>query len=127
MRGHSSLSLPIALAAGVLICADLARAEQLCGHSFEFLRGLYEEIRASKGGSELHIDRPDVHMIVAEDAIWAFAQNAHPASPAVLCRSLARITGSNEPEIQYRCEGERAGETFATKFSSNDWRATPKK
>jgi hypothetical protein len=123
MRFRSSTSLPFALAIGILIPASLAKADQLCGHSFESIQELYAEIHDAKGGRvyRVYIERTDVHIIVAEDAIWAFTQDSHPASPAAFCRSLFQVTPSGGPEIQYRCGGGKAAcEAFVAKFS-NDW------
>jgi hypothetical protein len=125
MHFRSLTSLSFALATGILISASLAKADQLCGHSFESLRELYAEIHDAKGGSihRVYIDRADVHIVVAEDAMWVFTQDSHPASPAALCLSLVQATPSGAPEIQYRCGGGKpACEAFVAKFSSDDWR-----
>jgi hypothetical protein len=110
--------LRLALTAGALLFADLARAGQLCGRSFDSLprleTDLRVDIRATKRGA-MYLEFI-THSVIDDEGktLWVFAKESHPAFPAALCRQGI--------ESQSRCEGTKvACDAFVAKFSTNDW------
>jgi hypothetical protein len=112
----------LALAAAALLFARGAKADPLCGHSFESLPQLYVSIRDAKSGSWFFAERVDGYVVATGDALWVFARDFLPEFPAALCRRWITTGNQTRTEVEYRCEGAKAAcDTFVARFSSNDW------
>ncbi|MGA8819684.1 MAG: hypothetical protein WB624_20540 [Xanthobacteraceae bacterium] len=104
---------------------NVARADQLCGHSFNSIAQLYADIR--KGG-RIFYDFKTHFVIEDAQATWVFLKDSQPASPAALCRRTISVNGHFDTKIETRCNGEKSAcDAFVAKYSGNDWRDAPQK
>jgi hypothetical protein len=99
------MKLWIVLLLGAASFVNAAKADQLCGRSFDSLPQLDSDLQA-KG--YLTIKYPHYIAIMEGETIWFFADETRPASPAVVCRRSTQIANQTEVTVQVRCGGGQA-------------------
>jgi hypothetical protein len=106
----------------VLLAANGASADQLCGRHFESLSQLYADVRSEADRGWRVIER-STHIIMAgNEMIWAFARESQPSFPAVACLQVVRAEESLSAIVQTRCEGAKdACDAVVAKAKTQDW------
>lgn len=117
-----AILLPQTLAVGLLLAADRASADQLCGRQFDSMSQLYADVRNEADRGWRIIER-STHVILAGDQmIWAFARESQPAYPAVACLHVVPAGDSLNAIVQTRCEGKKdACDAVAARAKGQDW------
>jgi hypothetical protein len=117
-----AILLPQLVASGILLGAETASADQLCGRQFDSLSQLYSDLRNEANRGWRVIER-STHVILAGDQmIWAFARDSQPAYPAVACLHIVPAGDSLDAIVQIRCEGKQdACAAVAAKAKGQDW------
>jgi hypothetical protein len=107
----------LVVTAEALLFSDAARADQLCGQSFESLPQLIMELQSRGDGI---ITRTPIHVFINNSsALWAFATESQPAYPAAVCLQYVQ----NGVNLQIRCTAEKAAcNKVQEQVFSHDWR-----
>src|SRR5438552_2507935 len=117
-----AILLPHLLAIGVLVGANPASADQLCGRQFDSLSQLYDDLRSEAKDGWRVIERSTHIIFAGSQMIWAFARDSQPAFPAVACLQIVALDDSIEAIVQTRCEGAKdACDAVAAKANGKDW------
>jgi hypothetical protein len=113
---------PILTLGYILLAADGASADQLCGRHFDSISQLYTDVRSEADHGWRVIER-STHVIMAgNEMIWAFARESQPAFPAVACLRVMQVDDSLGAVVQTRCEGAKdACDAVDAKAKTKDW------
>jgi hypothetical protein len=116
------LAAPLLTIGHILLAANGASADQLCGRQFDSLSQLYADVRSEADRGWRVIER-STHIIMAgNEMIWAFARESQPAFPAVACLQVVRVDESLSAIVQTRCEGAKdACDTVVARAKTQDW------
>ena len=99
---------------GLILSANLALAQELCGRPTEQPQALFDRLTKTEKLKEDFRDKSYVAISdKAKDTIWTFTVPGHPAHPSVVCRRPVQDGAELQLQMDVRCN---AAETECQKL-----------
>ncbi|NIX75564.1 hypothetical protein [Microvirga terricola] len=98
----------VVFAFGLMVCADTARADTLCGRTFESPEQLRSEL-SRLPQSRILVDNDTLAVLADRQGrvMWTFLKPSHPAAPGAACQIPVEYQGAPSFRMEARCAGPK--------------------